>query len=230
MPLYRGSCGCYNKEDARELGLSAAVVWNDVMDKSECFGINPFWYDQKQAAERLGLSESTLKRAVDKLVEAGRISKRKGYRPGTTISTTWITIYAEEVEGDDTSRKSGLTLPMKSDLTLPILKETKEKRPKAGGSESEFRNTQSTHSPLVVYIRVNPSGRKWKSKKVYSNQEEIDKLDSVDDDERIEFKYWLSPKMVGDYDRVKHTFCKAKLIQPDVDDEEEDSSEEVSVW
>lgn len=124
MPRFKGSCGCYNREDARQLGLAAAVVWNDMLDRAEHFDANPMWYDQKEAANRLGMSETSLKRAVDKLVDAERITKRKGYRPGTTISTTWITIF--ENVNSDTSRKSDLTLPRKSDLVLPILKDTKE--------------------------------------------------------------------------------------------------------
>lgn len=122
MPRFKGSCGCYNREDARQLGLAPAIVWNDMLDRAEHFDINPMWYDQKEAADRLGMSETSLKRAVDKLVEAGRITKRKGYRPGTTVSTTWITIF--ENVNDDTSRKSDLTLPRKSDLALPILNDT----------------------------------------------------------------------------------------------------------
>ena len=124
MPRFKGSCGCYNREDARQLGLAAAVVWNDMLDRAEHFDANPMWYDQKEAANRLGMSETSLKRAVDKLVDAERITKRKGYRPGTTISTTWITIF--ENVNSDTSRKSDLTLPRKSDLVLPILNDTKE--------------------------------------------------------------------------------------------------------
>ena len=122
MPRFKGSCGCYNREDARTIGLVPAIVWNDMLDRAEHFDANPMWYDQKNAADRLGMSETSLKRAVDKLVEAGRITKRKGYRPGTTISTTWITIF--ENVNDDTSRKSDLTLPRKSDLALPILNDT----------------------------------------------------------------------------------------------------------
>lgn len=122
MPRFKGSCGCYNREDARTIGLVPAIVWNDMLDRAEHFDANPMWYDQKDAADRLGMSETSLKRAVDKLVEAGRITKRKGYRPGTTVSTTWITIF--ENVNDDTSRKSDLTLPRKSDLAFPILNDT----------------------------------------------------------------------------------------------------------
>ena len=124
MPRFKGSCGCYNREDARTLGLVPAIVWNDMLDRSEHFNTNPMWYDQKDAAERLGIPERTLYRAVDVLVEAGRIAKKKGYRPNTTISTTWITINEEEsvaVPGT-----TDLAVPRNDDLAVPILNDTKE--------------------------------------------------------------------------------------------------------
>ena len=124
MPRFKGSCGCYNRDDARKYGLVAAIVWNDMLDRSEHFGINPMWYDQKDAAERLGIPERTLYRGVDTLVEAGRIAKKKGYRPGTTISTTWVTINEEEsvaVPGT-----TDLAVPRNDDLAVPILNDTKE--------------------------------------------------------------------------------------------------------
>lgn len=211
MPRFKGSCGCYNKQDARELGLAPAIVWNDMLDRAEHFNINPMWYDQKDAAERLGMPETTLKRAADKLVEAGRITKKKGYRPGTTTSTTWVTILEEDY---DTSRKSVLTLPRKSVLTLPILKETKEKRLK---KELPSR---------VVYLKVNPSGKAWKSQKVFSTEEEIERLEDTSEDSYIDFKFWKSPNFVGDDNRAKVKRMKAKLIQPDIEEE----SDEVDVW
>lgn len=209
MPKYKGSCGCYNRQDAREIGLVPAIVWNDILDRSEQLDANPMWYDQKDAADRLGMSETTLKRAVDKLVEVGRISKKKGYRPNTTISTTWITIN----DGEDefwTSRKSDLTLPRKSDLAVPILKETKER-----DKTKEVRSR-------VVYFRVNPSGRAWKSQKVYSTDEEVERLENMDGDEYIDFKHWKSPNWVGDDSKAKFKYMKVKLVQPDVEEEEEE--------
>lgn len=157
MPRFNGSCGCYNREDARTIGLVPAIVWNDMLDRAEHFDANPMWYDQKNAADRLGMSETSLKRAVDKLVEAGRITKRKGYRPGTTVSTTWITI--SENVNDDTSRKSDLTLPRKSDLALPILNDTNNDT-NGGGSILDYgmmkalvqkfvRNHQSQSDPIT---------------------------------------------------------------------------------
>lgn len=205
MPKYKGTCGCYNRQDARELGLTSAVVWNDMLDRSEHFDINPMWYDQKDAAERLGIPERSMNRAVERLVEAGRIEKKKGYRPGTTISTTWVTILEPSVGG---SRNDDLAVPRNDDLAVPILKETKE------------RDSQGV-TAKVAYIRVNPSGKAWKSQKVYTTAEEIEKLEATNPESNTDFKYWKSPKFVGDEDKAKFKYTKAKLIQPDVVDEEE---------
>lgn len=206
MPKYKNSCGCYNKHDARTIGLVPAIVWNDMLDRSEHFESNPMWYDQKDAAERLGIPERTLYRAVDTLVEAGRITKKKGYRPGTTTTTTWVTInenYIVAVPGT-----TDLAVPRNDDLAVPILKETKE------------RDSQGV-TAKVAYIRVNPSGKAWKSQKVYTTSEEIERLEDTNPEENIEFKFWKSPKFVGDDDKAKTKYTKAKLIQPDVEDEEE---------
>lgn len=126
MPRYKGSCGCYNRQDARELGLAPAIVWNDMLDRSEHFDANPMWYDQRDAAERLGISERTMARAVDKLVEAGRISKKRGYRPKTTIQTTWVTILEGE-ECDGKFRNHDLANSETTDLADSILYETKKR-------------------------------------------------------------------------------------------------------
>lgn len=120
MPRYKGICGCYSRQDAKDLGLVPAVVWNDMLRRSEHFDMNPMWYDQGDAAERLGISVRTLYRAVDKLVEEGRITKKVGYRPDSTVTTTWIKIdenYYDVVPGSD-----NLSGPIGSDnLSGPIL-------------------------------------------------------------------------------------------------------------
>lgn len=206
MPRYKGTCGCYNRQDARELGLVPAIIWNDMLDRSEHFDANPMWYDQKDAAERLGIPERTLYRAVDTLVEAGRIMKKKGYRPGTTTTTTWITIVEEDnvaVPGT-----TDLAVPRNDDLAVPILKETKE------------RDSQGV-TARVAYFRVNPSGRAWKSQKIYTTAEEVEKLEATNPDSNVDFKYWKSPKFVGDEDKAKFKYMKAKLIIPDVVEEED---------
>lgn len=148
MPRYKGTCGCYNRHDARELGLVPAIVWNDMLDRSEHFDANPMWYDQKDAAERLGIPERTMYRAVDVLVEAGRITKKKGYRPGTTTSTTWITINEEsDVAVPGTT---DLAVPRSDDLAVPILKETKEKDTDIGTASSGTERIK----PAQLYSRI----------------------------------------------------------------------------
>lgn len=74
--------------------------------------------------------------------------------------------------------------------------------------------------PRVVYLRVNPSGKAWKSQRVYSTDSEIERLEEVGGDTSVEFKYWKSPKFVGDDSKAKYKYTKAKLIQPDVVEEE----------
>ena len=86
----------------------------------------------------------------------------------------------------------------------------------------ENRNRAAAGSlPLVVYLRVNPSGRAWKSQKVYSSEEEVDRLESMDGEDYIDFKHWKSPNFVGDDSRAKFKRMKVKLVQPDVVDEDE---------
>lgn len=101
MPKFKGSCGCYNREDARTIGLVPAIVWNDILDRAEHFDMNPMWYDQCDAGERLGIPRQTINRAVKSLEDCGRIKTKLGYRPGTTTTTTWINIISEETQTGD---------------------------------------------------------------------------------------------------------------------------------
>lgn len=174
MPRFKGSCGCYNREDARTIGLVPAIVWNDMLDRAEHFEINPMWYDQKDAAERLGIPERTLYRAVDTLVEAGRIAKKKGYRPGTTISTTWITINEEgsvAVPGT-----TDLAVPRMPDLAVPILKETKQRDSSGGNANDEDSGDMI---PLAA---------------VTAHHVEITVYDSDDEGKCINVKHQVSPR------------------------------------
>lgn len=213
MPRFKDASGCFNKEDARELGLTAAVVWYDILNSSELFETNPIWYDQRKAGDRLGISYQTISRAIKTLEEVGRISVRVGYRPNSTIKTTWITIF---VEGLDEHQKSQNEISKKSQNEISILKETK-------------KEDNIAVSPVVVFLRINPSGKLngWKSQRVYSTQEEVDRLEAMDPDDNVDFKFWKAPKMVGDDTRAKFKRLKAKLVQPDVQDEEEKNESKV---
>lgn len=206
MPKYKGSCGCYNREDARELGLATAVVWNDILDRSEHFDSNPMWYDQKMASERLGIPNQTISRCIKTLEEVGRIKADGGYRPKSTIRTTWITVVNEGLGENLIPQNGEPKVPQNGETIL---------------YETEKRDS-GQDLPVVVFLRVNPSGKAWKSQRVYSTQEEVDRLEESDPDDTIDFKYWKSPKMVGDDSRAKFKRTKAKLIQPDIQDEPEE--------
>lgn len=73
-----------------------------------------------------------------------------------------------------------------------------------------------------MFLRVNPSGKAWKSQRVYSTQEEVDRLEELDPESVIDFKFWRSPSLVGIEERAKFKRTKAKLVQPDIQEEEEE--------
>lgn len=141
MPRFKGSCGCYNRDDARQFGVVPAIVWNDMLDRSEHFDSNPMWYDQCDAADRLGIPRQTINRAVKTLEEVGRIETKLGYRPGTTITTTWVTINECETQLCDNLDAQN-EHPKDAQNEHPILKETKK------------NDTDTTVSPSV---RMKPS-------------------------------------------------------------------------
>lgn len=123
MPRFKNSCGCYNREDARQLGLAPAIIWNDMLDRAEHFDSNPMWYDQCDAGDRLGIPRQTVNRAVKTLEEAGRIKTRLGYRPNSTVTTTWITIISEETQTGDILDAQN-EHPKDAQNEHPILKDT----------------------------------------------------------------------------------------------------------
>lgn len=152
MPRFKGSCGCYNREDARTIGLVPAIVWNDMLDRSEHFDMNPMWYDQCDAGERLGIPRQTINRAVKTLEEVGRIETRLGYRPGTTITTTWINIISEETQtGDNLDAQN--EHPKDAQNEHPIYKETNN-------------DTDITLSPMA---RMKPSALRQELARIFKS-------------------------------------------------------------
>ena len=123
MPRFKDSCGCYNREDARKFGVVPAIVWNDMLDRAEHFNMNPMWYDQCDAGDRLGIPRQTINRAVKTLEEYGRIKTKLGYRPGTTVTTTWVTINADDSELRDNLDAQN-EHPKDAQNEHPIYKET----------------------------------------------------------------------------------------------------------
>lgn len=95
MPLYEGSCGCYNWSEAKQYGVTAAILLNwfknsyrHYKNKGELVD-DMFWHDQKDIADEIAFGIKMLYNAIEVLEEAGIIRKKIGYRPGTTKKTTW---------------------------------------------------------------------------------------------------------------------------------------------
>lgn len=226
MPRYKGSCGCYNREDARKYGLAVAVVWNDILDRAEHFDINPMWYDQQQASDRLGIPRQTVNRAVKVLQVEGRLKAKVGYRPNSRVTTTWIEVLEDETDMNGEwisevakeSKELGDILdaqnehPKDAQNEHPILKETKEKR-----------LTQD------VVVRVEKwdfdSKGTWKRKRtVYTTVDEADKIEEAEKDEYVSFGFWPSPPLVGHQDKMKtmsEKKTKLKTEYPDVEEKTE---------
>lgn len=104
---------------------------------------------------------------------------------------------------------------------VPPLSESNIKERETQGSISEMEDSAGSQlEPRIVFLRVNPSGREWKSQKVWSTDSEIERLEELEGDSTVSFKYWKSPKFVGDESKAKIKTTKVKLIQPDVIEEE----------
>ena len=166
MPRFKDACGCYNKSDAAQFGLATAVVWFDILNHAEIHNINPVWYDQKRASERLGIPCSTVSDSINRLTEAGRLKKKVGYRPGTVVKTTWLEIIAEDLDGN---QKSGDRISKKSDSRISILKDNNNKnietsKEKSSSSLDEFISLvlkTAGFSPTATKIReATPAAKK----------------------------------------------------------------------
>lgn len=175
MPRFKGSCGCYNREDARTIGLVPAIVWNDMLDRAEHFEMNPMWYDQCDASGRLGIPRQTINRAVKTLEECGRIKTRLGYRPGTAVTTTWVTINANESQLRDNLDAQN-EHPKDAQNEHPILKETKQRDSSGGNANDEDSGDMI---PLAA---------------VTTHHVEITVYDSDDSGKCINVKHQVSPK------------------------------------
>lgn len=181
MPRYKGTCGCYNRQDARELGLVPAIIWNDMLDRSEHFNINPMWYDQKDAAERLGIEYHRLNRSIQVLVDAGRIKIKGGLRPDSNTRTTWVTILEDESEISNSNSRNEQNVHFRNEQNeISILKETKENDTDTGIANSETDRIK----PAQLYSRVHSffGGRHDRRKAMI---ESIEKLQEDLSDETI---------------------------------------------
>lgn len=200
----------FNRELAKELGVSAALLYQELQRKffywksqGELNANGEFWCDQKDIGEWILLHPNNVGIAAKKLEEFGLITRRTGYRPNSTITTTWWKAVIPEI----------------NETVIPRNQRNSDSHIKADTKADTTAESSSVGDPVIVFLRVNPSGKAWKSQRVYSTQEEVDRLEESDPDDTVDFKYWKSPKMVGDDARAKFKRTKAKLIQPDVQEE-----------
>lgn len=230
MPRFKGSCGCYNRDDARELGLSTAIVWNDVLDRAEHFDSQTIWYDQRSGGERLGIPYQTINRCLKKLegevdekgnvIRKRRITVKGGYRPGTTIKTTWITI---EDEWLSEHQKSQNETSKKSQNEISIYNDTKNET-----KNIEISNVNQQQEAPIDVVTVERMGYdskgNWKKNKTfYTTVEEADKIEEAGENDYPEFGYWASRGLVGG-DRGRKTMAGYKktcfkLFYPEPDSE-----------
>lgn len=200
----------FNRELAKELGVTAALLYQELQRKffywqsqGKLNDEGMFWCDQGEIADWILVHPNTVSKAAKDLEDAGLIKKKVSYRPGTVTPTTWWGLLnTESTPNVDTGNHNNCENHIKANTKADTT------------AESTF-----VGDPVIVFLRVNPSGKAWKSQRVYSTQEEVDRLEESDPDETIDFKYWKSPKMVGDDARAKFKRTKAKLIQPDVKEE-----------
>ena len=132
MPLYEGSCGCYNWEEAKEYGVIPAIVLNWVKNSyrhyknKDALVDDMFWHDQTAVADDLALDVRVLYRAIETLEEAGVLRKRVGYRPGTTRKTTWWG-FTDEYKSSGVSQSTKMALSIESTKkVVSILNNTNE--------------------------------------------------------------------------------------------------------
>lgn len=98
MPRYEGSCGCYKRDDAKKYGVIAAIVLDDICDKYEYYELEDelvdgfFYLSQTNRADALAIPRKSYGAALTLLQEKGRIEKKIGYKPGTTIKATWVKV------------------------------------------------------------------------------------------------------------------------------------------
>ncbi len=94
----------FNRELAKKVGVNAALLYQELQRKyfywksQGKLNDGMFWCDQGALADWLLVSTKTISRAITVLEEAGMITKKISYRPGTSTITTWWSISETDSE------------------------------------------------------------------------------------------------------------------------------------
>lgn len=160
MPLYEGSCGCYNWEEAKEYGVIPAIVLNWVKNSyrhyknKEALVDDMFWHDQTAVADDLALDVRVLYRAIETLEGAGVLRKRVGYRPGTTRKTTWWG-FTDEYKNSGVSQSTKMALSIESTkMGVSILNNTDEQDLGEADDDDAPVNTIPLAAPTTSFVEV----------------------------------------------------------------------------
>lgn len=167
MPLYEGSCGCYNWDEAKQFGVTAAILLNwfknsyrHYKNKGELVD-GMFWHDQKDVADELAFGVKMLCNAIDVLEGASVIKKKIGYRPGTTKKTTWWGFDEQYMQlRKEISESAQTAVSGSAQTAVSILKETKNNDTNGRGSIIDYgmmkaliqkfvRDHQSQSNPIA---------------------------------------------------------------------------------
>lgn len=167
MPLYEGSCGCYNWDEAKQFGVTAAILLNwfkncyrHYKNKGE-LADGMFWHDQKDIADELAFGLKMLYNAIEVLEDAGIIRKKIGYRPGTNKKTTWWGLIEDQVPLE-VSESAQTALSVNAQTAVSIYNKTNNNNTEGdgGGSIIDFgmmkaviqkfvRDHQSQSNPIT---------------------------------------------------------------------------------
>lgn len=151
----------FNREMAREYGVTAALIYQEVYRKyfywreQGKLQDGMFWCDQKAMAEWLLISTQTLYRTVKVLKEAGLISTETHYKPGSSETTTWWKI----TECETTTSQNVMSCETSQNVTSYI-KSNKTADTQQGSAEMESTDSEEESDggehmrPEVLYTRV----------------------------------------------------------------------------
>lgn len=182
----------FSREFAQQYGMIAALVYQELYRKYFYWSEQGqlvdgfFWCDQKTIADWLLISTKTLGRAVNTLKDEGLIETETHYKPGSSETTTWwkVTKWDSSMGQNVQSCESGQNVAsyIKADTVA---------------------DTESV-SGIVTVIERKKKGESWvDGRRIYTTEEEAEKIESCSRGEYPDFFYWQSRKLVGDESKKK---------------------------
>lgn len=186
MPKYSGSCGCYNREMARELGVITAIIYNDIEDKYDYYKREGelqdgyFYLSQTNRADALAIPRKSYGQGLTKLEAAKKIKKKVGYKPGTTIKATWVALIQDDERASFSLGENDQSRLGENDQS--IYNETKYNDT---NDRAQAETDKEKMLPTTLYVKVKSVFRQRKDVDKKRCLEGIKKLQERLDDESI---------------------------------------------